>query len=791
MFFKDAYGKRRFNAINKVDDEKPNVVAKQPHIKKRVEKQLFFAEKNADEAIPHWFNPRINDNLIETCKSNYTYLYIPWIYSHSDILISKIKNNAQYRIEPFDFIIDTYDAEVRKDVLRFARTNPTLYKKMVRNKLVQICANIKGLIFTFDWVPAIRIIVDVCEELDILTILIPHESVFFDSDKYYYDIEGAQASVPVADTIWGWGEIQNNIFAGRGYPEERLEIVGSPKLDQYKNYKPKITKEQFCRIYGLENNKSIILFATQYLDNQLDRKVALEAQRQGIKDVAEYCKLNNCQMILRFPPNDKTVLNNATREAIKDLSFIVFDEANCYLTSPEESIYHSDIIISLNSTMLFEGVLLSKKSISIRYLDFSSIWSDLVVPVAKTKEQLFVLLNKALSQQWHIDSIELDKLAHGFGVGTFDGLAGERIKNNLANIAVGNKKITKYHRNERLFFDNKIIDVACIPTTKKVLETSQLYLKDLLQARTLLTENDLKVRNIASVDVFFQWGITTNDKKMIQKSYAKALNKPTIILEDGFIRSVNIGLSSEPSLSIMYDNNTAYYDATKASQLENLLNSDIKLDKKTISHCKKSISKIVTNRVSKYNHAPYYKLSLGSPDRKKILLVDQRHGDASVQYGLGSDESFSKMLQDALSEYGDCDIIIKQHPDAITGGKQSYFNEDLLSPLKYANNVFLYKDNINPYALFDLVEDVFVCSSGMGFEALMAGKKVHCYGMPFYAGWGVTNDKIVLERRSKKRSMEEIFYFAYIILSRYWNPDENRIVGVDEIVDYIVKYRKN
>ncbi|MGJ7724790.1 capsular polysaccharide export protein, LipB/KpsS family [Escherichia coli] len=25
-----------------------------------------------------------------------------------------------------------------------------------------------------------------------------------------------------------------------------------------------------------------------------------------------------------------------------------------------------------------------------------------------------------------------------------------------------------------------------------------------------------------------------------------------------------------------------------------------------------------------------------------------------------------------------------------------------------------------------------------GFEALLHGKRVFCYGMPFYAGWGLT-----------------------------------------------------
>ena len=77
----------------------------------------------------------------------------------------------------------------------------------------------------------------------------------------------------------------------------------------------------------------------------------------------------------------------------------------------------------------------------------------------------------------------------------------------------------------------------------------------------------------------------------------------------------------------------------------------------------------------------------------------------------------------------------------------------------------------------------------MGFEALLAGKVVHCYGMPFYAGWGLTQDQITLPSRTKQRSLEEIFYFAYIEFSRYFNPEASRQVEVEDMVDYIVKNR--
>jgi capsular polysaccharide export protein len=40
-----------------------------------------------------------------------------------------------------------------------------------------------------------------------------------------------------------------------------------------------------------------------------------------------------------------------------------------------------------------------------------------------------------------------------------------------------------------------------------------------------------------------------------------------------------------------------------------------------------------------------------------------------------------------------------------------------------------------------LADELHTMTSLSGFEALMHGKRVFCYGMPFYAGWGLTQDE--------------------------------------------------
>src|SRR3546814_3047942 len=58
----------------------------------------------------------------------------------------------------------------------------------------------------------------------------------------------------------------------------------------------------------------------------------------------------------------------------------------------------------------------------------------------------------------------------------------------------------------------------------------------------------------------------------------------------------------------------------------------------------------------------------------------------------------------------------------------------------------------------------------MGFEALLAGKPVTCFGLPWYAGWGATDDRQICNRRAATRSIAELFAAAYFHSTRYIDP---------------------
>jgi capsular polysaccharide export protein len=74
----------------------------------------------------------------------------------------------------------------------------------------------------------------------------------------------------------------------------------------------------------------------------------------------------------------------------------------------------------------------------------------------------------------------------------------------------------------------------------------------------------------------------------------------------------------------------------------------------------------------------------------------------------------------------------------------------------------------------------------MGMEALLAGRHVVCFGAPFYAGWGLTDDRVGLPRRTATPSLEQLFAAVYFDYSRYISPVTFREITFEQAVDWIV-----
>ena len=696
-----------------------------------------------------------------------------------DIIFNKFSESVNIPLELLNIVTD--DVAFEKAFI-FAKQNPLLYKRYITNRLTPLISNIKMVLFTSDLNPFTRIVVEVCAELEIKTLLIVNEPRYISHETWYWDPE-SRVSIPQCEEVWVSTSFQKDIFIERGYPEDRIFVTPSPYIMSRVDYSIKISKKQFCRLYGFDPLKKIVLYSCVDFGLFVDSSLANRAQKDSLLAVINYCRDNDVQLLIRC--NSKSLL-----QIYDDFSKIIEEQKCCEVESSDfamnviESICHADCVISADNEVLENAILMCRYAIALRFIhELKLPWDENYVRVAENVEELENSLRK-------LDSYELNMKKNA----------------DFKKIIVQDSGLFNILKNDSGITLNAFLNKPSLPSVfDKLLQrisldvvltgfpenqSSNRYLKYLLGTNTLLGK-DHCTAPVCSSASFIQWGIKTTDNNFILQQIAKQLCKDVIYIEDGLIRSVGIGLSQEPSLSIMFDDNTAYYDAVGVSHLETCLINDPEIGEDRSNYCRSCINKIVSNCVSKYNGAPLFDLNIGTSGRRKILLVDQRLGDFSISMGLGSEKSFDTMLDDALRETY-CDIIIKQHPDALKGGKQSAFNKDRIDNLKklQLNNTIITIDyDINPYCLFDIVDEVWVCTSGMGFEALMAGKKVRCYGMPFYAGWGLTEDMLSLPRRNRKHSLEHIFHYVYTVFSRYYDPDKQTLVPVEDIVDYIVSNR--
>ncbi len=292
-------------------------------------------------------------------------------------------------------------------------------------------------------------------------------------------------------------------------------------------------------------------------------------------------------------------------------------------------------------------------------------------------------------------------------------------------------------------------------------------------------------RRAQAIDAVVGWGEKRNTRRA--RRFAARHNLPYVRLEDGFLRSVDLGVNGDPPLSVVTDDLGIYYDARNPSRLESLLCDDQALtDPALLKRASALIDKIKASSLSKYNSSPTTGFDLGTTDRQRVLVVDQTAGDLSIECGMASASTFKAMLTAALDENPQAEILIKTHPDVQAGKKRGHFG----ATRKDARVRILSQ----PIAAFDLlrqVEKVYVVSSQLGFEAVVAGKPVTCFGVPFYAGWGLTDDRgPAIARRQKKRTAIEVFAAAYLLYARYLNPLTGDRGEAEDVVEFLAEQRR-
>lgn len=254
------------------------------------------------------------------------------------------------------------------------------------------------------------------------------------------------------------------------------------------------------------------------------------------------------------------------------------------------------------------------------------------------------------------------------------------------------------------------------------------------------------------------------------EALARARNIPVTFIEDGFLRSTRPSASRTPPLSLALDGRALYFDCRHPSDLEVLLKTyDFEADAALMERARAGIALLTESGISKYNGARRRAAEevYGEKTRKRVLVVGQVEDDASVRYGCLARMSNNDLVRLANSEQADAQIFYKPHPDVLSRVRPARSD-----PAEVAHLCELVTDSLPLAEALRTVDHVYTITSLAGFEALIRGIPVTTAGCPFYAGWGLTDDRQTNPRRGRQLSIEALFAGAYLLYPRYFDPKQ-------------------
>ena len=295
-----------------------------------------------------------------------------------------------------------------------------------------------------------------------------------------------------------------------------------------------------------------------------------------------------------------------------------------------------------------------------------------------------------------------------------------------------------------------------------------------------LAGHDLRLGKPAEGDGVAVWGHSPYAGR--GEAVSDATGAPLLRVEDAFLRSVHPGRDGEPPLGLIIDPVGMHFASEHPSKLERLLREHPLDDTALLNRARAGIARLREARLSKYND---FDPDLEAPAPGYVLVIDQTRGDASVTLGRADLNSFKEMLYWAQEDNPAARIVIKTHPETMAGHREGYLGaEDATS-----DRVTLLTDPVDPWSLLEGATGVYCVSSQMGFEAILMGHRPVVFGQPFYAGWGLTDDRHPLGfpggRRGRKLTPAQMFACAMLLYPTWYHPCEDRICAFEDALDWL------
>lgn len=242
-------------------------------------------------------------------------------------------------------------------------------------------------------------------------------------------------------------------------------------------------------------------------------------------------------------------------------------------------------------------------------------------------------------------------------------------------------------------------------------------------------------------------------------------------VEDAFLRSILPGrargrIARRGPVGLLIDPVGLHFDPSRPSLIETLAMGS--RAEALQSQAAQAMARLMAADLSKYNHHVEIR---DPPPHGYVLVIDQTAGDASL-LGAGRPQ-FLDMLGRARAENPDLPLLIRTHPETASGLRPGHF-----STADLRDGEAICDAPISPWTLLRGAAQVYVWSSQMGYEAILAGHRPHVFGTPFYAGWGLSEDRQLIARR-RPVSVQTLFAASHLLAPHWYDPCRDRLTDFE------------
>lgn len=233
-------------------------------------------------------------------------------------------------------------------------------------------------------------------------------------------------------------------------------------------------------------------------------------------------------------------------------------------------------------------------------------------------------------------------------------------------------------------------------------------------------------------------------------------------VEDGFLRSVGLGLRHVHPLSLVIAPGRPHFDGRGPNSFDACV-AEADFTPALLARAAALRARIVALRLSKYN-LPSAETLPDTGGRQAVLVPGQVVTDASIRFGAGAIRDDAALLKAVRARFPTAFLLYKPHPDTLSGLRRGR-----LAPRAALEMADAVVERADIATCLDWADRVATITSLTGFEALLRGKNVTVFGRPFYAGWGLTEDADP-PPRARTLSLDALTAAALLLHASYVDP---------------------